>query len=341
MPLPLIIGGIAAVAGIAGAGSGIHGGVKLKKASNTMRVAKSLQEELVEDFKDADEYAMEKLDELGEKELTILDSFNNFADAIEKIQNRPEFKTITKQKIKLPEYTPEEIKNVSAGAGVLLGGIGGTTAGVAGGFAAAGATTSAVMALGTASTGTAISTLSGAAATNATLAALGGGSLAAHGGGMALGSVVLGGATLGVGLLIGGVIFNVTGSKVSEKAEDALDEVLRADTEGRKVVRFLSRLGEAAEEYETAIDDASEKYYEHLNNLNETVIVNGKTDWNDFTDEEMQNTENTVLLVNLLYHMCKVNLVNKGKTEKDINTINETEIEEAINQADSILSTLQ
>jgi len=48
-------------------------------------------------------------------------------------------------------------------------------------------------AIGTASTGTAISTLSGIAATNATLAWLGGGSLAAGGLGMAGGTVVLGG----------------------------------------------------------------------------------------------------------------------------------------------------
>lgn len=47
--------------------------------------------------------------------------------------------------------------------------------------------------LGTASTGTAISTLSGVAATNATLAWFGGGALAAGGAGMAGGTAVLGG----------------------------------------------------------------------------------------------------------------------------------------------------
>jgi len=49
---------------------------------------------------------------------------------------------------------------------------------------------------GSASTGTAIGTLSGAAATNATLAWLGGGSIASGGGGMAAGSVVLGGIVI-------------------------------------------------------------------------------------------------------------------------------------------------
>lgn len=70
--------------------------------------------------------------------------------------------------------------------------------------------TGAVTALATASTGTAISSLSGVAASNAVLAWLGGGSLAAGGGGMAAGGVVLAGitagATAGVALLSAGMI---------------------------------------------------------------------------------------------------------------------------------------
>lgn len=70
--------------------------------------------------------------------------------------------------------------------------------------------TGTVGALASASTGTAISTLSGAAYTNAVLAWLGGGSLATSGGGMALGATVLAGitagATAGVALLSAGVL---------------------------------------------------------------------------------------------------------------------------------------
>lgn len=131
---------------------------------------------------------------------------------------------------------------MSVGAGVLLGGLGGAAVGTAGGFAAAGATTSAVMALGTASTGTAISTLSGAAATNATLAALGGGAISAGGGGMALGTAVLGGATLGVGLLVGGIIFNFTGSKMSDKADDAYRQAKKAQEDAERIINYLNEL---------------------------------------------------------------------------------------------------
>ncbi len=73
-----------------------------------------------------------------------------------------------------------------------------TTAVLSSGPVAAGITYTTVATYGTASTGTAISTLSGVAAHNATMAALGGGSLAAGGGGMAMGALAL----TGVGVLV-------------------------------------------------------------------------------------------------------------------------------------------
>lgn len=64
--------------------------------------------------------------------------------------------------------------------------------GVAGGVGAPAAVSTLVVSLGTASSGTAISTLSGASATSATIAWFGGGALAAGGLGVAGGAVVLG-----------------------------------------------------------------------------------------------------------------------------------------------------
>lgn len=72
-------------------------------------------------------------------------------------------------------------------------------------MATAAAAYKAAAAVGVASTGTAISTLSGAAATNAILAWLGGGALAVGGGGMALGTTVLGGLVTGPALFTAGL----------------------------------------------------------------------------------------------------------------------------------------
>ena len=162
-------------------------------------------------FKTENDATCKQIDTLGKVELVILNSFEDFSNTIEKIQNCPEFQNYNKYDFSLPKYNKEELKYVSVGAGVLLGRLGGAAVGVAGGYAAAGATMAAVMALGTASTGTAIASLSGVAATNATLAALGGGAIAA-GGGLALGIKILRATTLGVGILVGGVIFNLVGA---------------------------------------------------------------------------------------------------------------------------------
>ncbi len=89
--------------------------------------------------------------------------------------------------------------------------------------------TGAVTALASASTGTAISTLSGAAASNAVLAWLGGGSIAAGGGGMAAGSAVLsaltGAATGGVAILAAGLMASIHYSKKLTEAVNYQKEI--------------------------------------------------------------------------------------------------------------------
>lgn len=90
----------------------------------------------------------------------------------------------------------------------------------------------ALVGLGTASTGTAISGLSGIAAQNATLAWLGGGSLAAGGGGMALGGLVLGGITLVPTLLFSG--FRL--AKGEKALTDALEYQSKVDITINEIV---------------------------------------------------------------------------------------------------------
>lgn len=340
MPIPFIIGGIAAIAGVAGVGSGIHGGVKMKEANDTMKSAQRIQENAIEKFEKRNTETTELMDALGKQELEILNSFEQFSDLIEKIQGRPEFKAYNKEGINLPEYEAEELKKVSAGAGVLLGGIGGAAAGTAGGFAAAGVTTSAVMALGTASTGTAISTLSGVAATNATLAALGGGSLAAGGGGMALGSMVLGGATLGIGLLVGGVIFNATGSKLSDKADEAYSQARRTEKEVKKIVDYFDELSTAAEGFRTSLTNVEEQYMKRLSILDHIINFEEKMKWSEFSEKEKKLTENTVLLVGLLYQMCKIQLVLKTEKEDELNYVNKVAVNQAISNVDQVIKEL-
>ena len=50
MPLPFILGAAAAIAGIAGVGSGISGAVKMKEANDTMESADRQHKQNIERF---------------------------------------------------------------------------------------------------------------------------------------------------------------------------------------------------------------------------------------------------------------------------------------------------
>lgn len=333
MPLPLILGGLAAIAGAAGVGAGVHGAVKMKEANDTQKEAQERHNRNLKRFERESDKTNQEMDSLGKLELSILKDFDQFSEAFEKIQNRPEFKDLVHEKFQIPQYDREELKKASVGAGVLLGGLGGAAAGTAGGFAAAGATTAAVMALGTASTGTAIASLSGAAAVNATLAALGGGALAAGGGGMALGSAVLGAATLGVGLLVGGVIFNLVGGSISDKADEAWRQMREAEMEINRICSYLKELTAAASQYKETLLKVQALYDLHLRKMQHIVVWEGRTDWNTYTAAEQMMIENTVLLVGLLYNMCKVQFVLKADNEDGVNRVNHAEIDKSVTNA--------
>lgn len=338
MPLPLILGAGAAIAGVIGVGNAIHGAAELADANDTMKSAKERHERNLSMFENVNRTTCEKMDTLGTLELEILKDFESFSDTIEKLQNRPQFQEYRKDGIVLPKYDKEKLKEVSVGAGVLLGGLGGAALGTAGGYAAAGATYSAVWALGMASTGTPLALLHGAAAANGILAALGGGALAAGGGGIALGTTILGAATLGVGILVGGVVFNLVGSGLSSKADEAWNQMREAEKKIDKICSHLRKLQRAAVNYRTSLETVRKKYTETFGYISYVVNTMHKTDWNFFSEQEKLATENTVLLVGLLYKMCQVKLVIQAKSENEINSVNQADIDKAIQDSKDVLN---
>lgn len=342
MPLPLILGIAAAVAGTTGVGLGIHGGVKMKQANDKLKEAQKRNDSNNARLERMNKNACKAMDVLGENEMKVLSEFQLFSDLFERIKNRPEFADIKIGNVSIPKFEGEEIKKASVGASVLVGGLGGAALGTAGGFAASGATTAAVMALGTASTGTAISALSGVAATNATLAALGGGSLAAGGGGMALGTTILGAATLGVGLLVGGVIFSCTGSKLSNKADEAWKQMISNERKINDICNYLYDLQRTAEKYNAILLRMRSLYLKQLAKMRNIIESYGekRVNWNNLSIEEQLVIENMVLIIGVLYNMCKVQLVQKSNSS-DKNIINKTEISKAEKDANDVILQMQ
>lgn len=212
--------------------SGIQAYEDRKKAKSAKEEADSLFEELNKENERRRLEANQILEEFGKVRLEALKTtvgvFLGYIKYLGHNFKEKEYEILSNIDIK-PEQI-KELESVEMNASNALG-----TLAASGSLAAAAlsgvpsAVTWGVGAFATASTGTAISSLSGAAATNATLAWLGGGSIAAGGGGMAAGATVLAGityASMGVlALASAGLISSAYYSKKYTEATEYLESV--------------------------------------------------------------------------------------------------------------------
>lgn len=219
MPLPFVFIGIALATGLTGIGAGTKAGFDLSKAKS---INENAAERINKGVSRLDTYRKqcgESLEMLGEEKLFILqNSLLQFVNNFSQIKNVDFTDSVGLDELKDMHIDKKEFGELREMENVVLSLTGGLTAGVTGGALAAFGAYNAAGALATASTGTAISSLSGAAASNATLAFFGGGSLASGGLGMAGGIAVLGGLVAGPALLVMGVIL---GAKAGKAIEDA------------------------------------------------------------------------------------------------------------------------
>lgn len=223
--IPLILGALALGGAVLGVGAGAAGVADMNEAKEIGKRAQKRHEDAVIRLKVDWEATNNLAEEYGQLQLDVMMStIGRFVDFIERnigkaTQSEKEFLDgldgISVQQVKEYKTAALQAQQFFKGGAKAIGA---ATAGYGG---AMGLATS----VGVASTGTLIGSLSGAAATNATLAWLGGGSLAAGGGGMALGSLVLGGITVGPAVLIGGFVLAGEGEKALTKAREYEAEV--------------------------------------------------------------------------------------------------------------------
>lgn len=338
MALPLILTPIILSAAIKGVDSISNGMDNLSFASSTSKELEKKYKLNIEYFEKKKLETTNFLDNLGKKELEIFESFERFAMVIEQIKNKPVFKKYTNDEFIIPEYNSEEIKKISMTAALILGGLSSVGVGIAGGIATGGITTTLISTLGTASTGVAIETLSGAAASNAILALLGGGTVTAGGGGVAVGSVLLGGATLGIGVLAGGVLFEKYTETIKEKIEKMYTEVDKTVAEINEICSHLEKLKEIATKFKGILILLNRIYQYNLLRLSMLVFKNEKKDWDYYTEEEKKLVENTILLVRLLYNLGKTRLLLIPETENKIEEVNENGVISLINSTKRCLN---
>lgn len=238
MPLPLILGAAALVTAAYGAKKGYDGYQRHSEADEIVKGAQERYEAKKEIFDEQETKTTSALEALGKKELEIGQSFAEFKVLADKLLDQMNAGRQHKLEVNIPKHNLQKVDSYSFTAVGVLGTVAGAgTAGAAAGFAVYGG----VMALGAASTGTAISSLAGVAATNATLAAIGGGSLATGGLGMAGGTAILGAAVAAPVLAIAGWAYNSHGEEALKNARKADQEVTAAVG---KLARATEMLGE-------------------------------------------------------------------------------------------------
>ncbi len=182
----------------------------------------------------------------------------------------------------------------------------------------------------TASTGTAISSLSGAAATNATLAWLGGGSIAAGGGGIAAGTAVLSGITYAsmgvVALVSAGLIANAVYSKKYTEATKYWEEVKEYRSKMEVAWKLLDGIGQRARELQKVTGELEHRTIEKLQLLEPLIY-----DFQEDDEYYLRTFQECALLVKAMSELAQTPVLNAqgeineetgfiiGKTQKILN----------------------
>ena len=141
--------------------------------------------------------------------------------------------------------------------------------------------------LGTASTGTAIGTLSGAAATNATLAWLGGGSLATGGLGIAGGTAVLGGIVAAPALLVGAYFLNNKADEAMSKAKTHYAKAEKYEADCNYRISLYDAQRERAEDIIDALLRLDERLDSQIPYMQDIIRRKG-VDWRSFSVDELK-----------------------------------------------------
>lgn len=256
MPLPLILAGLAVVAGGVGVKKGMDAKGDFDRANRIGERAKRNYQNAVEELEENKESTNDALVKLGKLKVKV---FSNQIKHLVDVLSRTKTAKSKLQGFK-GEIGVEELKQMER---LVLGSLeiqNGIAKGAATGALAGLGAFGAVGALGTASTGTAIASLGGAAATNATLAWFGGGAIASGGLGMTVGAYAIGGIVLGPALAVGGFM-------LAKKAEEALTSAHEYEAKIEHAIAKMEQMGVVMEgirsnvkELKNAIKETADRF---------------------------------------------------------------------------------
>ncbi len=314
MPIPFILGGIA----LAAAGYGVKKGLDAKEDFDTAEKynekAQEIYDEAMERLEQEKEYTNTHLETLGELKVSIYESsLADFVDIFSNIKN-VDFEDNLQLGLlnNVDEQDMLEIKNtVLEMQEVLGGGIAALGSGALAGFGALGG----VGMLASASTGTAIASLSGAAATNATLAWLGGGSLAAGGFGMAGGMAVLGGIVAGPVLAVGGMMMASKAEEAKYTAYENYDKAKAAAEQMDAACVVLDGIYQRVDEFINILKPLNEIFEDYIDDLDN--IVDKSNDYRTYSQTEKEKVMITASIAQTVKNICDTPIIDKdGKVTR-------------------------
>lgn len=319
MPLPLLLIGPAIAAGIVGIGGAAKAMFDSSKAKSISEAADLAFQEASERLEATRGRVNDHLAALGRTRLDVsartLKRVVAVADRVH--VGKDQMKEAAVRGVSITPETVEEMKRASLTAMDLLGT--GATALGTGALAGVGAFGFA-MAFGTASTGTAITSLSGAVATNAAWAWLGGGAVSAGGAGIAGGMMAVSGLVAGPVLAVIGIRSAIAAAK---SLTDATEYAAKVDVAVEKIrtgIAALEALCTRADQVRHVIGMLEQRLLPILNTTEVMLDTKGpgKVPFNELAVHEQGLYRMTVVMGTALYQLIEVDVIDELGTASTI-----------------------
>jgi len=326
MAIPIILGVVAAGSALYGVYKGVSGAIDHNSASDINNDAQSLLDQVNRTVEEQRDATNKVLEDYGSRKLRAFNGvIADFIETFGRLKNVDVNETAELDKLNLGDFSTEPLDDLRKDYQLLKDAGLGVGAGLGGGAALAFGAYNGTMLLGTASTGTAISTLSGAAATNATLAWLGGGSIAAGGGGVALGTMVLGGIVAGPALAIFGHIVGNKGEEALNNARSNLEAATTIRDHAKLMVGKLKAIQDVTALANTTFSKVSSQLRRSVSELRTTIETHGE-DYGTYTSESREAVFRSVKFAQLLKAMIDTPILDQDgalviATEKRVREI--------------------
>lgn len=312
MPVPIILGAIAAGTALYGVYKGTSGVIDHSNAADINKDAESIVYAARKHVDTQRQATNDVLVDYGARKLRAFNGvIDDFIQTFSRLKNVELSRSLELDKLNVGDFSTQTLGGLRQDYQALKDAGLGLGAGLGSGAALAFGAYNGTMMLGTASTGAAISSLGGVAATNATLAWLGGGSLAAGGGGMALGTAVLGGIVAGPALAIFGHIMGNKGEEALNNARSNREQAQTIAADAKKVVTQLDAIGQVTSLANSTFSAVSTRLRRAVRELDQ-VIANEGEDFGAFSSASRDTVFSTVKYAQLIKAMIDTPILDEA-----------------------------